>query len=165
MSPPLIRPAASPDIPAVRALLEETWHTTYDHLLGRDKVTDITRRWHAEEVLAAEIGRAGQVFLVAVTDGQITGTASATRDATGAVDLKRLYILPGYQNRGIGHALLGETLAAFPDASAVHLEVEPNNAPAIAFYARAGFRPVGQGSACGGDQTAGVAHMVMRKNL
>ena len=169
MSAPVIRPATATDIPAIRALLEETWHATYDHLLGRDKVTDITRRWHAEEVLASEIGRSGQVFLVADVDGRIAGTASAkaTGKTTGKgeVDLNRLYILPHYQGRGLGKALLAGTLAAFPAARAVSLEVHPNNAPAIAFYARAGFAELSRGNACGGDITAGVAHMVMRKTL
>lgn len=165
MSAPVIRPATATDIPAVRALLEETWHATYDTLLGRDVVTDITRRWHAEEVLAAEIGRAGQVFLVADVDGQIAGTASAKATGTGEVDLNRLYILPHYQGRGLGKALLAASLAGFPAARAVSLEVHPNNAPAIAFYARAGFAELSRGNACGGDIAAGVAHMVMRKNV
>ena len=162
---PVIRATRPADIPAVRALLEETWHSTYDHLLGRDKVTDITRRWHAEEVLAAEIGRAGQAFLVADQDGMIVGTASASYDAAGEIDLRRLYILPAYQGRGLGHALFGASLGAFPDARAIRLEVEPNNAPAIAFYTRAGLSTVAHGSACGGDHAAGVAHLVMRKSL
>jgi hypothetical protein len=30
----------------------ETWHDTYDPLLGRERVTEITNRWHAVEALA-----------------------------------------------------------------------------------------------------------------
>ena len=36
----LIRPAAPADLPAVRALLVETWHDTYDALLGAERVTE-----------------------------------------------------------------------------------------------------------------------------
>lgn len=165
MSLPLVRSAAATDIPAVRALLEETWHVTYDALLGRDKVTDISRRWHAEEVLAAEIGRAAQVFLVAEVDGQIAGTASAKLSGGSHLDLNRMYILPHFQGRGLGKSLLDAVIAAFPAAQAIHLEVEPNNAPAIGFYQRAGFSEVARGNACGGDTAAGVAHMMMRKDL
>ena len=165
MSLPVIRSTAATDISAVRALLEETWHATYDALLGREKVTDISRRWHAEEVLAAEIGRAGQVFLVAEVDGQIAGTASAKIGDAADLELNRLYILPHFQGRGLGTALLNAVIAAFPAARAIHLEVEPNNAPAIAFYACAGFAEVARGNACGGDAAAGVAHLVMRKPL
>lgn len=165
MSAPVIRPAAATDIPAVRALLEETWHATYDALLGREVVTDITRRWHAEEVLAAEIGRSGQVFLVADVDGQIAGTASAKLDAAAGVDLNRLYILPHYQGRGLGKALLDAVLAAFPAARVVSLEVHSNNTPAIAFYERAGFVGLSRGNACGGDSVAGIAHLLMRMHF
>ena len=93
------------------------------------------------------------------------GGGHAALVVSGEIDLRRLYILPAYQGRGLGHALFGASLGAFPDARAIRLEVEPNNAPAIAFYTRAGLSRVAHGSACGGDHAAGVAHLVMRKSL
>ena len=47
----LIRHAVPQDAEDTRHMLVETWHDTYDSLLGSEKVTEITSQWHAIEVL------------------------------------------------------------------------------------------------------------------
>lgn len=53
--------------------------------------------------------------------------------------LGRLYVLPAWQRRGIGHRLLAAALDAHPRAATVALKVEAANAKALAFYAQQGF--------------------------
>jgi ribosomal protein S18 acetylase RimI-like enzyme len=147
----IIRPATVSDLPAVSQLLGATWHATYDSIYGRERVADITARWHSPDQLLGGLANKNGAFLVALVDGVLAGTSSAVADDAGAdLDLLRLYVRPAAQGKGVGAALLGETLKRFPRARAVRLEVEPANAGAIAFYQRHGFTAAGQTSDCGG---------------
>ena len=42
-----VRSASERDLAAVRALLVETWHATYDPIYGAERVTAITDDWHS----------------------------------------------------------------------------------------------------------------------
>ena len=75
----LIRPATPDDLPAVRALLVETWHDTYDALLGAERVTEITNSWHSIENLGRQLDVPDTSFLVAEEDGAIVGHAARQR--------------------------------------------------------------------------------------
>lgn len=162
----LIRPAVLADIPALRDMLVATWHATYDATLGAGKVDEIAARWHSLEKLGAELAEseakpAENTLLVAMRGEALVGTASAHLVPGGPLELARLYIAPDCQRGGFGTALLNAVLNRFPRARAARLEVEPRNAPAIAFYRRHGFTVVAHGSACGGDAAAAVEHLVM----
>jgi ribosomal protein S18 acetylase RimI-like enzyme len=135
----IIRDATSADLPAVRALLVETWHATYDGIYGWRRVAEITNAWHSLDALAAQLGRESGVFLVALIGEEVVGTASARSEPDHAALLTRLYVLPARQGEGIGRTLLQVALACFPDAPVARLEVESQNELAIAFYERMGF--------------------------
>jgi ribosomal protein S18 acetylase RimI-like enzyme len=135
----IIRDANAADLPAVRSLLVETWHATYDGIYGWRRVAEITNAWHSPDNLAAQLGRDGQAFLVALVGDEIIATSSARLERDRAALLTRLYVLPAFQGQGIGRTLLQVTLAHFPQAPVARLEVELQNEPAIAFYERMGF--------------------------
>jgi ribosomal-protein-alanine N-acetyltransferase len=73
-----------------------------------------------------------------------------------------------YRNRGIGRALLVDCVARL---TAVHvrslfLEVERTNLPALALYARMGFREVGERRGYYQKQNGSTATaLVLRKDL
>ncbi|TIV74013.1 MAG: GNAT family N-acetyltransferase, partial [Mesorhizobium sp.] len=48
-----VRTASERDLVAVRALLVETWHATYDAIYGAERVTAITDDWHSIASLKA----------------------------------------------------------------------------------------------------------------
>jgi ribosomal protein S18 acetylase RimI-like enzyme len=146
----VIRPAVADDLRAVRLLLVATWHDTYDHLFGSEKVTAITDAWHSESALARGLDRRGHLFLVAEKDGAIVGTISATDRGGGLLWVDRLYVSPALQRCGLGRALLDTALTRAPQASEVRLEVERGNAGGLAFYAYCGFSPAGDETTCGG---------------
>lgn len=59
--------------------------------------------------------------------------------------LVSIAVLPEYRRRGIGKALLAETIRVMRevyDTEAIYLEVRVSNAPAISLYEKFGFRKV-----------------------
>lgn len=160
----VVRPATPGDMVEVKALLAETWHDTYDAIYGHQRVAQMTARAHSLENLARGLAAEGACFLVAEWDGAIAGTSFAHPDKSGAVHLRRLYVLPGHQRAGIGAALLARTLAAFPGATRVTLEVEPSNLKAIGFYEAQAFRITGRSPDCcgmGDDMPALIMERVL----
>lgn len=135
----VIRPATPDDIGKVRSLLVATWHDTYDGLLGVERVTDTTDRWHALDVLATQSARPNASFLVALQDEEMVGHAFAVEQDGGVLFLSRLYIMPARQRQGIGEALLRTAMERHPGTTRVQLVVEARNAKALAFYGRHGF--------------------------
>ncbi|MCF6127383.1 N-acetyltransferase [Mesorhizobium sp. M7A.F.Ca.CA.001.07.2.1] len=138
-----VRTAGERDLAAVRTLLVETWHATYDAIYGAAKVTEITDEWHSVASLRSRLTRPNSEFLVADDGKRIGGMAfaAATADAK-IILLNQLYVHPDCQRRGIGQALLDEVEASFPEARTLRVEVEEANGGAIAFYRSKGFLPV-----------------------
>ena len=130
----IIRPATLADIGMVRTLLVETWHDTYDSLLGVDRVTETIDRWHAMDVLAAEAASPNASFLVACRSSEIVGHALAVEQDADVLLLSRLYVLPTSQRQGIGEVLLAAAVSRHPKTKRVQLVVEARNAKALAFY-------------------------------
>jgi ribosomal protein S18 acetylase RimI-like enzyme len=165
-----IRPACSDDVGALRALLVETWHATYDPILGAAKVTEITDRWHSIANLARQIETAVLAptvhgLLIGESDGQLVGTVKLDRQDRHTLELSRLYVHPTAQGCGLGRDLLAAALARLGPAQRITLEVEPENIKAITFYARLGFRQISTSSTCGGNQNIAVTHMEMEADL
>lgn len=140
-----VRTASSRDIPAIRALLVETWHDTYDAIYGKDRVTQITDSWHSMTLLGERLSLPRSEFLVADDGKMIGGMAFATAQDEGkTLVLHQLYVAPSCQGQGIGGLLLDEVEGCFPEAGTVRLFVEERNAKAVAFYLAQGFSQVGK---------------------
>lgn len=90
-----VRTASSRDIPAIRALLVETWHDTYDAIYGKDRVTQITDSWHSMTLLGERLSLPRSEFLVADDGKMIGGVAFATAQDEGkTLMLHQLYVAP-----------------------------------------------------------------------
>ena len=160
-----VRTAGERDLPAVQALLVETWHATYDGIYGVDRVTEITDDWHSIASLKARLARPNSEFLVA-DDGKLIGGmayGAATTDPK-IVMLHQLYVHPSLQRSELGKMLLQEIEDSFPDARTLRLEVEEANVAAVAFYRANGFVQAGKTANCGGPQS-GIPAMVFEKAL
>jgi ribosomal protein S18 acetylase RimI-like enzyme len=136
----LIRPATAADIEQVRQILVETWHDTYDAIIGHDRVVEITGQWHAPALLAKQLQLPGASFLVAVHESELVGHAFAQSRQPLIVMLLRLYVPPRWQRRGIGSRLLDAVIRAYPGATALRLLVEADNLKGVSFYRRHGFQ-------------------------
>ncbi|MAM11302.1 MAG: GNAT family N-acetyltransferase [Rhizobiaceae bacterium] len=161
-----VRTAMETDIPAVCALLSETWHATYDEILGPEKVETIINNWLSHEAVLRRLRRPHGEFLVADSGTMIGGMAFAAPDKDNAeiVNLSQLYVLPGCQRQGIGEQLFAEIETCFPNAKRLALEVVPQNAPAIRFYEAHGLREVGRHDECGAPGS-GIPAIRMEKDL
>ena len=148
-----VRTASTRDLPAVRSLLVETWHDTYEAIYGPDRVAAITDEWHSLKALGNQMQRPKSEFLVADDGTRIGGMAFAAMeaDAHGVLTLYQLYVLPSFQGRGIGGLLLDEVESCFPEATTLRLEVEEANAKAVAFYLAQGFSQTGRTAKPGDD--------------
>ena len=146
-----IRRARPGEETVVSALLAEVWHATHDAQLGRDKVAEITAKWHAPALLRAQIEDSAKCFLVAEAGGrELVGHAISWLGEDAVISLLRLYVLPSMQGRGLGSRLLRAAVAAWPSGCLLRLEVQALNAPAIRFYERQGLRVIGDTAERGG---------------
>ena len=159
-----VRTASERDLVAIRALLVETWHATYDVIYGIERVRAITEDWHSIAALKARLTRPNSEFLVADDGKRLGGMAyaAATTDPK-IVLLNQLYVHPNCQRQGVGQSLLDEVEASFPEMRTLRLEVEEANAGAIAFYQANGFQPAGRTADCGGG--SGLPALVLEKRL
>jgi ribosomal protein S18 acetylase RimI-like enzyme len=142
---PLIRTATAADLPAVRALLHEAWHQVYDPIIGPERVEDITRRWHAAELLARQLHEIRSSFLVACEGQLVVAHGFAYLRAPVTLVVSRLYVLPSHQRQGIGRHLLDALCARHADAALLRLFVAAENTRGVAFYRREGFDVVEEG--------------------
>ena len=141
-----VRTAGTRDIPAIRALLAETWHATCDPLYGAEMVNALTSEMPSRAALQAMIDRDRSEFLVADDGERLCGCAyaAATGDDARVVTLFQLYVLPELQGRGIGGLLLEEIEASFFESERLRLEVEDRHLRAVAFFETEGFTRVGR---------------------
>lgn len=154
-----IRSAEARDIPAVRKLLVQTWHDTYDQLIGTEKVIEITNSWHSIEALSRQLTMPDTCFLIAELSGAIVGHLFANARRPPVLMISRLYVLPAHQRRGIGKQLLDEAIRHHRACDTIRLEVEADNAKGLSFYRREGFEPVGE------KTVEGIRHFEMEKHL
>lgn len=91
-----------------------------------------------------------------------------SRIAGDEAEVLTIAVHSAFRNRGIGRALLADSLTRLAAAHirALFLEVESANAPALALYARMGFREVGQrrGYYRKADGSSATA-LVLRKDI
>ena len=159
-----LRTASERDLSAIQTLLAQTWHATYDGIYGVARVNVITAEWHSTANLKARLAQPHSEFLVADGDKGIIGMAFASQSNPDFVMLHQLYVHPAAQRQGVGSALLGELLTAFPGAKAFRLEVEAANLGAVRFYEVKGFVPLSRTENCGQAQS-GIPAVVMQKQL
>ena len=134
-----IRPAEVGDVDAIAAVHRVSTREAMPYLPDLHTPEE-DRAWVAETVLPR------QKVWVAEADGRVVGVASLDNDDM----LTQLYILPGYQGRGIGGALLARAKAARP--AGLGLYAFQRNARARGFYERRGFVAVACGDGSGNEE-------------
>ncbi|VAV89281.1 hypothetical protein MNBD_ALPHA08-1623 [hydrothermal vent metagenome] len=158
-----IRTGRKDDAEEVSQLLGATWRETYKDMYSADKIAELTARWHNTDALAAEMDDPQSLFLVAVLTGKIAGHLLASQQEAKTVMLRRLYVLPQTQGRGLGKSLLNHMITNFPVARSIKLEVEPENTPALQFYQTHGFKEIGRTNCCGDDSD--IPALILEKTL
>lgn len=161
--PVFIRTASKKDLPAIQALLRETWHTTYDTIFGVEVVDQITQEWHSIEAMEERLARPMSEFIVADDGKSLHGIAFAAQKEK-TVTLFQMYVLPDSQGQGTGTQLMQELFFCFDSADQIQLDVHPDNHNAVGFYRSGGFEEIGKMEVAGPDDLA-IPHIIMSRKL
>jgi ribosomal protein S18 acetylase RimI-like enzyme len=143
----IIRVADGNDLAAVLSVGRRTWPLTYGPIAGADYVAMGLAKWWTEDATIPAI-RAGRVT-VAEVDGSVVGIAVVGPHENHLV-LWKLYVLPAYQGKAIGSALMESVVAAaMGEHDQIRLSYLNGNTMAEAFYRGKGFVEISRES--GGD--------------
>ena len=112
----------------------------------------LPRPWSAA-IWRGELGSPYGLYLVLEERGEVVCQVGI-RHVLGELHITTIAVKPEYRRRGHARALIGAALAAYPNASHVHLEVRPTNVEAIALYESLGFRETGRRPRYYGDEDA-----------
>lgn len=160
-----VRSATKEDLSAVRDLLVETWHATYDDIYGVEKVNDITSRYHSLEALKKNLAKPYSEFIIADDGADMLGMAYASQKDHKLSILSQLYVHPEHQKKGVGSLLLAEVESAFPGVYALQLEVIDKNRNAVEFYESRGFEKTNTKIDDWGQPNSGISVIVLEKSL
>lgn len=137
-----IRLAMVADIALIRALAESIWRACYPGIISPEQIEYMLQRMYSPETVRAELEN-GVVWELMVLDGQAAGYLSYEFEAEPRrIKLHKLYLLPAMHGRGFARQAMAHVLekATHAGAGQVYLQVNKQNARAIAAYRKIGFR-------------------------
>jgi diamine N-acetyltransferase len=147
---PVIRPGNAREAYALSELAKRTWAEAFGWSVAPAHVrAELERNRSASHFRDA---LAGGGILVAELTGHLVGYAQIgpadipeVRDRPGGA-IRRMYVDAPYQGRGIGSRLMAASLGRpeLAGAPRVYVQVWEENAGAIRFYERFGFRTIGR---------------------
>ena len=144
-----IRQADANDISALSELAIKTYVAAFGHSFSESDLAAHLAANLSPECFVLILER--DVVLVAELDGKLIGFAQfgSLEDASTQDDdqeLRRLYVLAGFQNQGIGGKLMQTVfeIPQFKSAERILLDVWEHNPAARRFYERYGFEVIGE---------------------
>ncbi len=129
----MIRVAKAGEMETVRQLFRE-----YQQHLGIDLCFQ-----SFEEELASLPGKYVGIWFAEV-DGELAGVVALRPWAEGIGEMKRLFVRPGFQGRGLGKALADTVVSASRQAGyrSLRLDTLPSMAAAVGMYRAMGFQDI-----------------------
>lgn len=132
----------------IRRLMNDVWIAAYsnrEHGIGEADIrsrqsADLEKIKRMKELIGS--GSVSGHIWVAKDGGEIIGMCSADRGDRNK--LGALYILPSYQQIGVGSRLIGKALEWLGEGKPVYLEVVEFNTGVIEFYRKSGFEVEGK---------------------
>lgn len=146
--PVVVRPADKNDAAAIAAISRKTFYDTFSAHNTPENMQQFMTDTFTEAALAAEVGAPGNIFLVAVSEGEMVGYARLREapnppelGAVPAMELARIYSLQSMIGQGVGKALMQRCIeiARQQGKQVLWLGVWEHNPRAIEFYTRWGF--------------------------
>ena len=148
---PVILPLANTQLAVVIALAHRIWPHSYAGILTPAQIDHLLQHIYTETNLQHEI-RSGHRFWLAFEDDAPVGFVSAYYEGD-ILWLRKLYVLPEIQGRGIGAALMQTATQAFTGAKEMRLLVNKKNLAAQAFYTKTGFQRIEEVAVAMGEHT------------
>ena len=132
IEPPMLRMARADDAPALRAILYDTFESTWKPELTPEAVKAFLR----EDRPGAYVSTRGQLFWVAERDREIAGFVDWDGDFVNA-----LHVLARHARTGVGARLMDLAEAEIANAgfAAARLETDTFNLRSQAFYRARGY--------------------------
>jgi ribosomal protein S18 acetylase RimI-like enzyme len=147
-----IREAVTGDIERLAATGRRLFVASYGNISGAEDLAAHVDDYFSDSTVAAELGRDGVRYLLAIDDEAIVGFLKLRQNevpksvpAVTALEVQQLYVSPDQQRRGIGRMLMDRAVE-FARAASVQglwLSVWEEADWAIRFYRRYGFSTVG----------------------
>lgn len=164
------RDGVETDVPAIDGVFRASFCETFAHLYSARDLEAFLSKFTAE-AWRAEITDPSYAFRLAEVAREPVGFVKLgpltlpVETAARAVELQQIYILHGFQGRGIGRALMDWALeqAGLRGAGEIYLTVYTDNQRARRVYERYGFEVIGQYAFMVGDQAD--EDLIMRKPL
>ena len=141
----IIKKARITDAVEIQNLLYLTWIDTYVNKKSNISLEDVAsinflspENISRREMKIKNIDKNSDI-LVAKYNNKIIGECSfEKKDYYGII--KSIYVLPDFQNRGVGSDLYRSVLKEMPNISNIKIEVSKYNDKAFKFYSKLGFK-------------------------
>lgn len=148
----IIRRAGPADATVLADLGARTFTETFGHLYPPEDLAAFLEESNSPEAAAAVLADPDEAVWLALADRAAIGYAHAGPSrlpsplAEDCAELKRLYLLKGWQSGGLGRRLMDVALAWLEQRpeEAICIGVWSENQGAQRFYARYGFAKVGE---------------------
>jgi ribosomal protein S18 acetylase RimI-like enzyme len=140
----LLTRARKTEITEIAQVAEKTWHVTYPGIITNEQITFMLARFYAAEVLSAVFENENHYFFCIKEAGENTliGFLHFLKTAENAFHLQKFYILPEFQQGGLGKKAFFEAVNEMnvgKNSLEIRLNVNRCNFKAINFYFKIGF--------------------------
>jgi ribosomal protein S18 acetylase RimI-like enzyme len=136
-----IRKMRKEDIKQVQSVAKRSWNDTYEGIIPIEIQHNFLDYAYHDEMLKKRLE--GSYLFVAVVENTIVGFANFSPvKKEGEVELGAIYLLPNFQGKGIGSALLQAGIVNIEGIREVYINVEKENKKGINFYQAKGFETV-----------------------
>lgn len=139
------------DIAPLGALARRIWDAHYPSIISQEQIDYMFVRGYAPEALSKQLND-GHRFLLASKNDTLLGFLSLSHvslvghpllrgedDSEGSYFLHKFYLAPELQGKGIGKAMLKESLLRMPLIQRLRLQVARKNINSWNFYLKQGF--------------------------
>lgn len=137
-----LRRAAATDAPVIRMILWKTWMATYAPFIPVKDLGSYFEEHYNEGAVGELLGQKSVEGHIAECDMNVAGIMITRMDEKeGRFYVSSLYVLPEFQGKGIGRALLSraEQMALSAGVKEIWLGVMAQNAAALSWYRALGF--------------------------
>jgi len=137
-----LRTIGPDEIPTVIDLAHRIWKTYYPGIISHAQIDYMLAVWYELGAIQREMTGRGVTYALIESNGTPIGYIGfEPQPQSHVLFLSKLYLLPEYHGRGIGHFALDwvKTQARARSCTVLRLRVNKHNAPAIRAYRRAGF--------------------------